>query len=729
MLSPTRKRFGTFDVDLEAGELRRNGLKLKLQEKPFQMLAMLLERPGEVVTREALRERLWAADTFVDFDHGLNTATKKLRQALGDSAENPRFIETLARRGYRFIAPVASVGAAGATSPVGARPDPADATSANFSAGPAREPSMAASRAPLMRDGRVAVLGVAAILIAAVVALIVMTRRPAGAPALAGAKRLAVLPFENLGSREDDYFADGITDDVRGKLTKLPGLEVIARTSSNEYRKTRKKLQEIGKELDAEYVLTGAVRFAKGSDGTRRVQVSPELSLTSSGASRWAQPFDAPLTDVFQVQGEIATRVAQALDVALSAGEQRTLEAMPTQNVPAYEAYLRGEEASQSMTAGDPPSLRRAVGYYEQAVALDASFLEAWARLSRGSSYFYTNGTPTPAGAARAREAAEKALAIGPERPEGHQALGDYYRSVIKDMAPALPEMEEARRLSPGNADYATSLAMVKQYLGQWEASLRDLEEARRLDPRSVMTLRRLGFAALRLHRHSESRQAYDRGLALAPTNLSLLREKAMTYLADGDLAGARAVLKAAPKEVEPTALVAFIANYADLVWLLDEAQRDLLVRLTPSAFDDDRSVWAICLTQASALRRDEPIVRKHAEVARAAVEEQLAAVPQDAMRRTVLGLSLAYLGRKAEAIREAERAAALLPISRDAHFGPYVQHQLVRVYILTGENEKALDRLEPLLKIPYHLTPGWLKIDPNFDPLRQSPRFKRLIG
>ena len=317
--------------------------------------------------------------------------------------------------------------------------------------------------------------------------------------------------------------------------------------------------------------------------------------------------------------------------------------------------------------------------------------------------------------------AAEKALAIGPERPEGHQALGYYYIFVIKDAARALPEMERARRLSPGSADYATSLAITRQYLGQWEASLGDLEEALRLDPRSVNTLRRLGFATLRLRRHSESRKAYDRGLALAPTNLVLLEQKAMTYLAEGDLAGARAVLKAAPKEVDPTALVAFVANYADLVWVLDEAQRDLLLRLTPSAFDENRGVWAHCLAQASALKRDESNVRKYAEIARVEFEKQLEAVPEDAQVHAVLGLSLAYLGRKAEAIREAERAVELLPISRDAHFGPYIQHQLVRVYILTGENEKALDMLEPLLKIPYHLTPGWLEIDPNFDPLRQS--------
>ncbi len=589
------------------------------------------------------------------------------------------------------------------------------------------------SSVPLRRGGLVAALGTAAVVIAAlIVGAIVMSRRPAATPATpahTGVKRLAVLPFENLGSKEDDYFADGITDEVRGKLTNVPGLEVIGRTSSNGYRKTQKKPQEIGKELDVEYLLTGAVRFAKGSDGTRRVQVSPELSLASSAASRWAQPFEATLTDVFQVQGEIATRVAQALDVALSAEEKRRLEAKPTRNLPAYEAYLRGEEASQSMAASDAASLRRAILHYEQAVALDEGFVEAWARLSRASSLLYVNSTPTPAGSQRALAAAEKALALGPERPEGHQALGDYYRLVVKDSARALPEMERARRLSPGSADYAESVAATEQFLGRWEASLGRLKEAQRLDPRSVRTLRSLGFAALRLHRTSEARKAFDRGLALAPANLALLHRMAMTYLLEGDLAGARAVLKAAPKEVEPTALVAYVALVADLVWVLDEAQRDLLVRLTPSGFDDDRGVWALCLTQAYALKRDEPSVRKYAEIARAAFEEQGRAAPQDAQLHASLGLSLAYLGRKVEAIHEAEKAMELLPISRDAYVGPYIQHQLVRVYILAGENEKALDKLEPLLKIPYSLTPGWLKIDPNFDALRQSPRFQKLSG
>ena len=202
-----------------------------------------------------------------------------------------------------------------------------------------------------------------------------------------------------------------------------------------------------------------------------------------------------------------------------------------------------------------------------------------------------------------------------------------------------------------------------------------------------------------------------------------------MTFLGEGDLPGARAVLKAAPKEVEPTALVAYVAFYSDLVWVLDEEQRELLLRLTPSAFDEDRGSWALCLVQAYAFKGDAASVRTYAEEARKAYEEQLRAAPEDAGRRVALGLALAYLGRKEEAIREGERGTILVPLSKDADAGPYYQHQLARIYMLVGEPEKALDQLEPLLKIPYFLSPGWLKIDPNFDPLRKNPRFQKLVA
>jgi tetratricopeptide (TPR) repeat protein len=188
-------------------------------------------------------------------------------------------------------------------------------------------------------------------------------------------------------------------------------------------------------------------------------------------------------------------------------------------------------------------------------------------------------------------------------------------------------------------------------------------------------------------------------------------------------------VINAAPKDVDPTSLVAFVANYTDLMWVLDEAQQHLLLRLTPSAWDGNRGVWGIVLTQTYALRGDHAKARVYADSARLGYQQSIEATSQDAQWHVFLGLAQAYLGHKAAAIKEGLRGVALLPIERDAFIGPYVQHQLARIYLLVGEPEKALDQLEPLLKIPYYLSPGWLKIDPTFASLRGNPRFERLVN
>jgi len=603
-----------------------------------------------------------------------------------------------------------------------------------FALSEASAPMTAASGAQLAapRSGKArALIAIAAVVILAAAGIFLLLRRTQKEVGQAGGvKRVAVLPFENLGAREDDYFADGIADAVRGKLTSLPGLQVIARGSSTPYKKTTKTQQQIARELDAHYLLTATVRWQKGG-GVNRVQVSPELvEIPESGApaSKWQQPFDATLTDVFQVQSDIATKVAQALGGALAAGEQKRLSEKPTESLAAYDAFLKGEAAANSLGT-DPPSLRKALAFYDQAVALDPNFAQGWARVSQTNSLLYFNSTPTPVLAERARRAAEKAGALAPGRPEGYLALAAYERLVALDSSRALEQCEKGLRVAPGDASLLRGMALAEQGLGRWDAAVEHFRRAERLDPRSVGIFETLGNALLRLRRYPEARDALDRGRALAPASLDLIETKAMTFLAEGDLAGARAVLRAAPKEVEPAALVAYLANYWDLVWVLDEEQRGLLLRLTPSAFDDDPGARAICFAQASALTGDAANVRAYAEEARKAAEGLLREAPNDPTRRVGLGLALAYLGRKGDAIREGERGAALAPVSKNASLGPYYQHQLARIYILTGEPEKALDQLEPLLKIPYYLSPGWLKIDPNFDPLRKNPRFQKLVA
>jgi eukaryotic-like serine/threonine-protein kinase len=554
----------------------------------------------------------------------------------------------------------------------------------------------------------------------------------AAASETAGPRVLAVLPFENLGDSADAYFAEGVANEVRTKLAKIAGLEVIARGSSNEYRHTTKRPQEIARELGADYLLTATVQWEKVPGGSSRVRVSPELVDVSPGhapSTRWGEQFDASLSDVFQVQADIAGKVASALDVALGDSARHELAAKPTANLAAYDAFLKGEAASQGMSVKDPAGLRRAIGFYEQAVALDSTSVPAWAQLARARASLYFNGTPTPALAAEARQAAERAQALGPGRPEGPLALSAYYGSVALDNRQALAASEAGLKLAPGNVDLLGAAGVDELGLGRWDAALEHLARASALDPRSATFARRTGLALVLVRRYPEAQAAMDRALALAPTNLQIIELKAVVALAQGDLTGARAVVRTALTTVEPAALLAFFGNYQDLYWVLDDAQQQQLLALPPSAFDNDRSAWGMVRAQTYQLRGNQALTRVYADSARLALEEQLRATPDDGQRHVIRGLALAYLGRKAEAIAEGKRGVALWPISRDAYQGAYIQHQLARIYLLVGEPEKALDQLEPLLKIPYYLSPGWLRIDPTFAPLKGNPRFERLVA
>jgi tetratricopeptide (TPR) repeat protein len=426
---------------------------------------------------------------------------------------------------------------------------------------------------------------------------------------------------------------------------------------------------------------------------------------------------------VFRVQGEIATKVARSLEVALSGKERGLLAARPTSNLAAYDAYLRGLEIQK---AGGQGAQRRALAQYEQAVALDPGFALAWARLSLSHTGIYAGVAPSLPEAEAARKAAERALELAPSMPEGHRALGAYYNRVRGDPEKALEVFARGLKLAPDDAALLRGLGNAERAQGRWQEALTHLRRARELDPRSPEGERALGYTLLLLRRTGEAREASDRGLVLAPANLLLIGDKAMTFLQEGDLAGARAVMAAAPKEVEPTALVSSFAKFDDLYWVLDDAQRDVLLRLTPGAFDGDRGTWAIVLAQAWALRGDQAKAREYAEEARKAIAGR-SAEARDGKPDVELGLALAYLGRKAEAVREGEASVASRPKAQRPFADPYVQHQLVRIHILLGNHERALDLLEPLLKVPYHLTPGWLRIDPNFDPLRGNPRFDKL--
>ncbi|MGH7514993.1 MAG: protein kinase domain-containing protein, partial [Gemmatimonadales bacterium] len=544
-----------------------------------------------------------------------------------------------------------------------------------------------------------------------------------------GRRVVAVLPFDNLGDSADAYFADGVSDEVRSKLGQVAGLEIIARNSSLAYRHTTKQPSEIAHDLGADYLLTGTVRWEK-SGGTSRVRVTPELVDARPGQashSRWGQQFDASLTDVFQVQADIASKVADALGVALADSARRELTAKPTENLAAYDEYLKGEAASQGMSLGDPPSMRRAIIFYQRAVALDSTFAPAWARLAHAQIRLYGNAVPDPALAEQALAAAEHARRLTPNDPLVHRAFGAYYASIPPiDFARSLTEYEQGLQLAPGNVDLLGSVAVNEMSLGRWDSAAVQLERAALLDPRSVTNVINLGDVRRSLRQYAAADTVADRAIALAPTNPRTVSRKAMTALARGDLAGARAAIRAGLGRLDPVLLLTYLATYYDLYWALDDDQQRQVLALPPSAYGDDRATWGIVRAQIYHLRGDRAQTAIYADSARIAFLEHIQDAPDDPQQHAFLGLALAYLGRAAEAEQAGRRGVQLG--AGDATFVPYLQHQLARIYLLTGQPEKALDLLEPLLKVPYDLSPGWLRIDPTFDPLRGNPRFKKLV-
>ena len=545
-----------------------------------------------------------------------------------------------------------------------------------------------------------------------------------------GQARLAVLPFENLGDSADAYFAAGVSDAVRGKLTELSQIQVIARGSSVQYAGTRKTPREIATELGVPYLLTGTVRWAKNPDGTSRVQVSPELvEVSGQGAaeSKWQQSFEGALTDVFKLQADIAGQVAQAMRVALPGAAQERLAEAPTRDPAAYDAFLRARAATGSGAGNSPAELRRAIAQYQEAVRLDSTFAQAWAELAINLILLYSNSAPTQELAQQALAAAKRAILVDSRAAAGHVALGRYYLAVDGDAARAATELEIARKVAPRDATVLAALATTNRSLGQFEKALEYLRSAYTLDPQSSNRANQLGWTLLWMRRAAEARPFAERARALAPTGASVTERLAMVSLSEGDLAGARRIVAGAT-ELPRADLAAYMSNYWDLGWVLDDPTQRLVLSLEPEAFDGDTAVLAIVRAQIYGWRGDRAASRAWGDSAQRYFAHHLRETPNDPQRHVIRGLALAYAGKRDEAVDEGQRGVALLPIEKDAESGAYFVHQLARIYLHTGQPEKALDLLEKLMSAPYYLSPAWLRIDPEFAPLNGNPRFEKLV-
>ena len=545
----------------------------------------------------------------------------------------------------------------------------------------------------------------------------------------ADATRLAVLPFENLGDSTDAYFVDGIADEVRGKLAQLSGLEVIARSSSSRYRAGIGAHADIARDLDVTYLLTGTVRWEKRPGRPTRVRVIPELVDARTGATRWQKSFDAALTDVFAIQGDIAGDVADALNLALAGPARRELASQPTQSLEAYTLFLHGKELRAGEVA--PEALRGALAAFQRAVEMDTAFSTAWAELAIAHLDALRLGGMLTGDAERAGRAVERAAALAPESPDTRKAMGRYAHVVRGSASSALAEYRAALRAAPHRSDLLGAAARAEIDLGLWTEAMADLEHAARIDPQSPDVLGDLGSIYVRLRRFPEAHAALERASALRPSSMSLGHARARLAAAEGDLEGIRRVYRSMEEIVGQRRVVAYVALRQDLVWALDDRDQHALLELTPEDLDGGRADWALALAEVHWHRGHRMLTRVYGDTAASAFAELIAGYGNQVDRYQLLavrGLSLAYAGRFREAIAEGLRAEAEQPKDQNTQTS-YVRYVVARTYLLAGQPDQALDRLERMVDEPGIRTRASLKIDPNLAALRTNPRFIRLVG
>jgi len=550
-------------------------------------------------------------------------------------------------------------------------------------------------------------------------------------------KSIAVLPFENRSEEKANaYFTESIQDEILTRLSKIADLKVISRTSTQQYKSTPENVSDIARELGVAHILEGSVQ--KNGDAVR---VNVRLIKAENDSNLWADTFDRKLTDIFSVESEVAKAIADQLRVKLTGREEKIIDAKPTENPEAYDAYLRGLAFTLKSSSTSVNALG-AQKFFKEAVSLDPKFALAWALLSIVDARNYLTQSLQPTGTLReeAREAAETALALQPNLGEALLAKGFYHYACLKDYDTAVRYFEQARQFLPNSSRIPESLAYVERRRGQWERSEFHLIEAERLDPRNVFLLTGYATNYLCLRRFPEALRKFEQVLEIVPGDADTIAATARIAQAQGDLARASALLG----PLRPTADDSGPLEIQVYEAILERRPENMISRLkeiltarpdpTLGYVTGELRFW---LGWAQEIAGDHAAAQETWRQARSELEPFVKEQPDNYSLLGDLALTNMGLGDKAAAFAFAERAVAANPIEKDAVRGPVPVEILARVAARLGDPERAIATLEKLLSTPYDgamavgppLTPALLRLDPMFDPLRNNPQFQKLAA
>ena len=698
-------RVGEWVAYPSLNQLVRGEVVARVRPKVMDVLVHLATRPGEVVSKDEILDAVWAKKFLGDT--ALSRAVFELREVLGDDPQHPAYIETIPKRGYRLVA---SVQPFEAVAPVAASGSPE----------------------PVARSRSRVVVAAGGVIMAVVAGVVAMTRlgpfRSAAAPVTP--KRIVVLPFENLGAPDDAYFAAGVTDEITSRLVSVQEISVISRSSAEHYAASKLSQREIGRELGVDFVLGGAVRWDRGAAGPNRVRITPRLVRVADDTQVWANVYDRVLEDIFSVQSEIARGVIAEVGIALQGPARSAVDRRPTANLEAYQAFLRGRYHAANIYRSEQ-DLRLGLRMFERAVALDPGFAVAWAENARVRAILNHVGFDRTEGSrAEAKRALDRALSLDAASASIHFDAALYHYWFNRDYPRALAEFALARKAGGETAGLLSAEGYLLRRQGRWEEALKRFEAAGRLDPRGWTVLRELGTTSLYMRRYADAERQFEQAIALAPDEPALYGFLAETYWTwRADTNAAAPVLRAMPKSLEPWQVR---WRFWQDVYTGDlQAAADLL---RASSFDvvDSSENWesrGLLLARVYGLLGRTDDARREFEQVRAEMERLLGQRPDDASLHSTLGLCLAGLGRKDEAVREGRRAVELVALRNDLVAGPGMALALAEVYTLVGEPESACAQLEWTLARPAVISAARLRMDPTWAPLRSHPCFAVLIA
>jgi serine/threonine-protein kinase len=533
---------------------------------------------------------------------------------------------------------------------------------------------------------------------------------------------LAVLPFENLGAPEDDYFADGITDAINTRLASIHSLGVISRTSTMIYKKTNKRLPEIAKELGVDYILEGTILWDKTGE-IDRVRIIPQLIEVSTDIHLWADEIDREITNLFAVQAEIATKITEELGLTLLEPEKKLIQAKPTDNLEAYHYYLRGKEYWNEERRSD-----RALEMFERAVEIDSGFSQAYRMLTQLYGYMYINNICNADSCLpKAKLSAERAMQLAEGDPEGYIAMGYFHYYCSRDYNRALELFEKALSQQPNDVSLLAAIGYVKRRQGRWDEALASLQKAYRLDPRNIATVDGLARTMFKMHFPYKTRELIENCLLWAPDNsMLLIWNMALVGITTGNFDS----LRIAQDRFEQSAKRSVFNYWAEK---MDILRRDFYKALSRREKPGDYALGDSAEFYSSRAfiydyMSNDIISGAYSDSLRLISEPKVKEFPDNHNFHLNLARAYAGLGRKNEAIREAKIALELMPVSKDAMDGPGVMSSVAIIYIMTEEYDNAIDLLDYLLANPSMLQVGLMKINPVYDPLRDHPRFKALL-